>query len=307
MNSMRTQEVFRALDLRVTRSAASRTRRQRLLRMPMAVLRSKTARIFSQLRRSPVRVRVKTFWGRSMTVVVPEPVSMNILEHGYVEEDLTRIMLAILTPGMVVFDIGAHFGYYSLLASWRVGEAGRVIAFEPTPASREILYLNTGAARNVSIEPVAAWSSAGQRAFHDFGFELSAFNSFFQPRLSEYLPQHVEILVDTVTVDGYAEASGIRPDVVKIDAESSEMDILRGMGSTLRSIRPAVTLEAGDIGVDGASSTMECISYLRSVGYLPFEFSDGAIRPHRSLPFYAHGNLLFVHEGRIPEFFPASK
>src|SRR5947209_6830142 len=40
-----------------------------------------------------------------------------------------------ITPGMVVYDIGAHCGYYSLVASRRAGPTGHVYAFEPTPHS----------------------------------------------------------------------------------------------------------------------------------------------------------------------------
>jgi len=39
---------------------------------------------------------------------------------------------------MVVVDVGAHVGFYSLLASWKVGEKGKVIAIEPDPENFEI-------------------------------------------------------------------------------------------------------------------------------------------------------------------------
>jgi FkbM family methyltransferase len=38
-------------------------------------------------------------------------------------------------PGMVVLDIGAFLGYYTLVAAHRVGPSGKVFAFEPTPAT----------------------------------------------------------------------------------------------------------------------------------------------------------------------------
>ena len=40
----------------------------------------------------------------------------------------------------VVCDLGAHVGYYTLLASKSVGKHGEVYAFEPLP--RNIMYLN---------------------------------------------------------------------------------------------------------------------------------------------------------------------
>ena len=35
-------------------------------------------------------------------------------------------------PGMVVFDVGANVGFYSLLAAYLAGEGGKVYAFEPS-------------------------------------------------------------------------------------------------------------------------------------------------------------------------------
>ncbi|HEY4595480.1 MAG TPA: hypothetical protein VIJ02_03700, partial [Thermoanaerobaculia bacterium] len=42
-------------------------------------------------------------------------------------------------PGMVVFDVGANLGFYTLLLADRVGPQGRVHAFEPDPLSCELL------------------------------------------------------------------------------------------------------------------------------------------------------------------------
>ncbi len=36
-------------------------------------------------------------------------------------------------PGMVIFDVGANIGFYTLLLAKRVGPTGRVHAFEPDP------------------------------------------------------------------------------------------------------------------------------------------------------------------------------
>ena len=56
-----------------------------------------------------------------MTVVFPERVSVAIARYGVYEEGLTGMVMDYLKPGMVFFDVGAHFGYFSLLAAWLVG------------------------------------------------------------------------------------------------------------------------------------------------------------------------------------------
>jgi hypothetical protein len=62
------------------------------------------------------------------------------LDHKLVEENFERAELRfverLLRPGMVVLDIGAHHGLYTLLASKCVGRKGQVIA------SSDLLHTN---------------------------------------------------------------------------------------------------------------------------------------------------------------------
>src|SRR5277367_4156815 len=58
------------------------------------------------------------------------------LQSGGFEKSEVNFVQQYLRSGMTVLDIGAHHGLYTLLASLRVGERGRVIAFEPSPRER---------------------------------------------------------------------------------------------------------------------------------------------------------------------------
>jgi len=60
-----------------------------------------------------------------------------------------------LKEGMTVLDIGAHHGFYTILASKKVGPSGRVIAFEPSPRERRrlLLHLKLNQCSNVKVEP----------------------------------------------------------------------------------------------------------------------------------------------------------
>src|SRR5687767_10694214 len=58
---------------------------------------------------------------------------------GVYEYDKRRRFEEIVGSGDVVFDLGAHAGYYSLLASALVGPSGQVIAFEPLPTNIDFL------------------------------------------------------------------------------------------------------------------------------------------------------------------------
>jgi FkbM family methyltransferase len=68
-----------------------------------------------------------------------------------------RFLESFLRAGMAVFDVGAHHGFYSLLASVKVGPTGKVVAFEPSPRERAKLlrHLRLNRCSNVIVEPVA--------------------------------------------------------------------------------------------------------------------------------------------------------
>ncbi len=65
---------------------------------------------------------------------------------GSYESQKQRLVAEALSPGQVVYDIGANAGLYSLLASVAVGPNGRVFAFEPV--KENVLYLERHLALN---------------------------------------------------------------------------------------------------------------------------------------------------------------
>ena len=100
-----------------------------------------------------------------MTVVIPTGYCEVWLYGATVDCDaearLNKFLLRHLREGTVFFDIGACLGYYSLLASKLVGPAGRVYAFEPSPAVMPVLRRNLGGKANVSIEEKAFSEAPG--------------------------------------------------------------------------------------------------------------------------------------------------
>lgn len=58
-----------------------------------------------------------------------------------------------LLAGQVIFDIGAHVGFYTLLGSVLIGASGRVSSFEPLPANVGFLleHLALNRLQNVTV------------------------------------------------------------------------------------------------------------------------------------------------------------
>jgi FkbM family methyltransferase len=252
------------------------------------------------------RARARTFWGAEMLVLFPEPVSVQLYRFGYYEEGLTRAFLDLVGPGMVVFDVGAHFGYFSLLAKTLVGSQGSVHSFEPSPSTFRVLSENTRKWPSIAIHRIAMYSSETRIKFFDYGIEHSAYNSAFQPRLPEALRRalpRVAIDVATTTIDGFVARSSVVPSFVKIDAESAELHILQGMDRTLRRHRPTVSLEVGDFLTDVAevARSRELVEYLVARDYDAYETTLEGLVPHVLRDRYEYENLVFIPAERRAE------
>jgi len=240
-----------------------------------------------------------TFWGGRMEIVVPEAVSTQIFRYGFFEEDVCLFLLKSLRPGMVCVDVGAHFGFFTLLASELVGLEGRVVALEPMPETFARLARNVAEHRSCdNITPLqsAAYSSATTLTFCDYGLVYSAFNSAFGARLPSGRRSCGEVRVAARTCDDLVDALGLpRVDVIKIDAESSEMHVLRGAERTIDQFYPRVIVEVGDFDLAGVASSSELVGSLLALGYRAYERTQYDVSLHEPRARYDYGNLLFVH------------
>lgn len=135
--------------------------------------------------------------------------------------------LGSLTPGMVVADVGAHVGYFTVLASRLVGATGRIHAVEPS--EENLRYLRENIARNeltnVTVHPVAAGSSHRKRAFHIT--ESSDSHGFYNHPYAK--------TVRTIEVEESPLGDLVidRVDVLKIDVEGAEVEVLAGIETIL--------------------------------------------------------------------------
>jgi FkbM family methyltransferase len=267
------------------------------LKRPGRLLYSKAVEMAARWLHKPIRMRARTFWNQSMTLVFPDQVSLAIYRYGFFEEAVTRMLLERLKPGMVVLDIGAHFGFFSLLASTLVGPGGRVFSFEPTPSTFETLKRNVERLGNVLPHNAAAYSQDTTVKFRDFGMAFPAFNSIYSGRLerdvlTRMAPKTYD--VPAYSLDHFAQQQGVRPQFVKIDAEGAEFDILQGMRTLLTQDKPDVLLEVGDKGADAAASSRDVVDHMLRMGYRAFEHQDGKLVDHQPLDRYPYNNLLFI-------------
>jgi len=137
--------------------------------------------------------------------------------------------------------------------------------------------------------------------FNDYGPAHSAFNSFsiYRTRLREGILKKLDpinINVKTITIDKYIENTKCKPDFIKIDAENSELEILKGAKDTIERYHPIITVEVGDYGFNDKHS-LECVSLLvNNYGYQSYEYKNNRIIRHNMKNKYKYDNILFLYQ-----------
>lgn len=268
----------------------------RVLKQPIILPISKLIELACRALGQDKKMLARTFWGENMNVVFPEIVSCFIYRYGYFEEDLTQVMIDYLNDGDIFLDIGAHFGYYSMLGSCIVGKKGAVHSFEPTLSTYKIADSNLKK-NNVVLSNKAVWSKSDKLIINDYGTQYSAFNSLFKAKLTNDISKNLKLSrneVEAVCIDDYVRLKNISPKFIKIDAENAEYEILLGMSHVLNSIRPIISLEVGDIGVEGFPDSSTCVRYILDKKYSAYEIENGKLKAHDLREHYSHMNLIFV-------------
>lgn len=152
-----------------------------------------------------------------------------LLQDEY-EPSLTKALSDLIKPKMTVVDIGANFGYFTLLAASLVGPEGHVYSFEPNPSTFDILR------KNVEVNWYGEWVRCFQCALLDVPKEIELYAGVkFRGCSSFFLTSMVGADYQRVRVPAKPldEIVSGPVDVMKIDSEGSEPFIFEGMKGVL--------------------------------------------------------------------------
>jgi len=202
--------------------------------------------------------------------------------RGRFENTDRQFIEKFLKPGMVVLDIGAHHGYYSLLASQKVGPLGRVIAFEPSLRERRRLlqHLRMNACANTKVEETALGETEGRAELFVVEGRETGCNSLRPPNVSQ-ATHALEVQVGRL--DDYVRQHDLaRVDFIKMDVEGAELAVLKGATEFLaRKPRPVIFCEVQDLRTRSwGYAAKEIVNFLSQRGfrwYIPSK--DGAMMP----------------------------
>ncbi|MGD0780414.1 MAG: FkbM family methyltransferase [Dehalococcoidales bacterium] len=146
-------------------------------------------------------------------------------------EDFTSdLLLSFLKDDTLFIDIGAHYGYYTLLVGTKNPKC-KIISFEPVIETSEILRRNKelNQLKNVKVHNLALSNKNETRKFNIT--EASDCCGFYENPITR-----VSKVVDVqaATLDSLINKAPKVPVIVKIDTEGHEIHVLEGMEKLLR-------------------------------------------------------------------------
>jgi FkbM family methyltransferase len=197
-----------------------------------------------------------------------------LLGKSLAERREVRFLRDQVQPGMVVLDVGANLGFYTLLLADRVGPQGRVHAFEPDPLSFDLLKRRAAGHANIEIHQTAVGDHEGTITLYTNRSNRA--DNRVHPSLGSDTAEAVN--VPLTTLDDYCIARNIeRIDAVKMDIQGAEVSALSGFRRTLTNLKPRwMLIEFSPVHLRGAGSSPEAFwAILGELGYEPWGFGEG--------------------------------
>ncbi|HEX5959495.1 MAG TPA: FkbM family methyltransferase [Hyphomicrobiaceae bacterium] len=181
------------------------------------------------------------------------------------EQEVCRALDRHVTPGSTVLDVGAHVGLHTLRLSRAVGDAGQVIAIEPSPANAALLrkHLCWNACNNVIVLDAAVGETAGEI---EFSFRPDPTDPGASANSMAYDIGGEKRRVKMVTIDEVCR--GLTPSVIKIDVEGAELLAIRGAQELISRSSPVLLVAVHPEPMQGlGTSPLELVDFLQTFGY----------------------------------------
>lgn len=193
---------------------------------------------------------------------------------GSFEHELVKHLETEIKKSNIFYDIGAHVGYHTMIASLLVGNDGEVVAFEPLP--RNLYYLKKHLEIN-NIDNVELIESA---VSDESGYTyLEPGDHPSTPHITEF-KSNGNHKIRTYSLDDLINSKSINPpDVMKIDVEGAELMVLKGSIYILKNYKPKIFLE-----LHSKELFTECKSFLKDYNY---SFKSIEIKEQKSRTIFA--------------------
>lgn len=175
------------------------------------------------------------------------------------------------TPGTSCWDLGAHFGIYTVGMAMAVGPEGQITGIEPNPFSfkRCLLHVRLNNLDWVKLFNAASSDSKGT-AILAVGNDMYCTSSHLPYSNEEIQTPTKNIEVNTIILDDLVKSKEIRaPQFIKIDVEGHGAEAIKGAIQTISLHKPVIVMSF--------HSTEELVGarcLLEPLGYRPYSCSN---------------------------------
>lgn len=229
-------------------------------------------------RSGPVRARLPNGCTLNLRSQGDDGIANQVFWRGWTadEPEALPLFFALARRASVIFDVGAHVGIYSLVASL-ANPAARVYAFEPLKQTRDRLLTNLAqnSAAHVEVSPFALGDAIEEATLYCAHRGIPMSSSLSREFMSRTVatPLIAEAVAVT-TIDEFCSWREIsKIDLIKLDIEGLEPQALRGMSRLLEHTRPDIFCEVlYNSGTDAALASL-----LGPLGYRIFALNPAGI------------------------------
>ncbi|MCZ2355710.1 MAG: FkbM family methyltransferase [Bacteroidia bacterium] len=198
-----------------------------------------------------ISVSCELFTGKKINVVLPASTDIYLTggKSHPSEIRLAKFLIHNLQNNDSFWDIGAHYGYFSILASELVGPGGKVVSIEASTSTFDILKKNTEQYANISIRHNAMSDNNQKVSFFELPNLYSEYNTTdlaqFENEKWFSKIKTKKVVVDALTLDNLLTKYGEVPNIIKIDVEGGEFAVINGGMNLLKKegSKPVIVME----------------------------------------------------------------
>jgi len=248
-------------------------------------------------------IKAKTIWDHPLYAYETSAIG-SIYFLGFYDGDVSLFLLKHFNEQGDLLDVGSNIGYYSSLFTQIASPTAKIVAFEPTPSTYEILTKNTDDLPQVATEKIALSDKIGDTLFYDYGHQHGVFNSSTAQPIAFLRDKGDKIKVETDTLDNWCKRTNTKPSLIKLDTEGTEAGILEQGQEILKKYTPIILLEVGG-GEAWRVNTSRCLDILTEHGYDFFELDNtGNPLPHTRQEIYTYKNLVCIPKNKLDTYVP---
>lgn len=208
---------------------------------------------------------------------------------GINEPGLVNGLQQLIKKNDIIYDIGAHIGYITILCADLVTDSGQIHCFELMPATAEKLQKTIGlnGLKNCSIHTIGLSNQQGKSTIELGDTYMGSLDSL----ASKKSDKQIQTCCIT-TLDSYVqEQAMVQPTLIKMDIEGGEVQALEGAKELLNNSIPLLTIEFHSLALLHAGRNL-----LSDLGYSILLFSGLPITDEyiKNITSF-HQNVLCIH------------